>query len=47
MHNGQIGHFDRLRRGLESGRRLTSIYAQKLGSTDIRTDILAHAATWP
>ncbi|MHC1547133.1 class II glutamine amidotransferase [Phyllobacterium sp. K27] len=33
MHNGQIGHFDRLRRGLES-RLDDSIYAQKLGSTD-------------
>ena len=33
MHNGQIGHFDRLRRGLEA--RLDDVlYAQKLGSTD-------------
>lgn len=33
MHNGQIGHFDRLRRGLEA--RLSDVlYAQKLGSTD-------------
>ncbi len=33
MHNGQIGQFDRLRRGLEA-RLDDSLYAQKFGSTD-------------
>ncbi|WP_288192606.1 class II glutamine amidotransferase [uncultured Phyllobacterium sp.] len=33
MHNGQIGHFDRLRRGLEA-KLDDALYVQKLGSTD-------------
>ena len=33
MHNGQIGHFDRLRRPLEA-RLDDALYGQKLGSTD-------------